>query len=372
MANKEQLISALRLYGTSGIGAASYMRLVELYGSEEKAVAELEKSAKYRPWSIDRAENELRQCQEKGIVLLHYSDKEYPQALSKNLKDFPPLLYAKGNLNALNAPLNVAIVGSRSASVYGCKIATQTACELAEKGVCIISGMARGIDGASHQGAMFANCGQGSTVAVLGTGVDVVYPPSNLDIYNKIMVNGCIISEFSLGTEGIAGNFPRRNRLIAGLAQAVLVVEAGLKSGSLITADLALKQHKLLFAVPVTPANSSASGTNQLIKKGALLAEGANDILPHLTSIKTSPRTEYSKPKQKVLVFENNDVKFSAEDKKNNLPSLISFLTVDGVQIDDLIRATGKDASVLASEILDLELSGEVRRLSGGRIALIK
>ena len=371
MADDRQLIAGLQLYNTPGIGAAKYVKLVELYGSEEEALNALSQIDKASEWSVERAIQELEQCRQKGIVLLHYQDDDYPQAL-RALNDFPPLLYAKGNLDALNQPKNVAIVGARSASVYGCKMAMQIAGDLAEKGVCVISGMARGIDGAAHQGAMFASSGQGLTIAVLGTGVDVIYPSSNVDIYNKIAVNGCIISEFPLGTEGVSANFPRRNRLISALSQAVLVVEAGLKSGSLITAKFAIKQGKALVAVPGIPANSNSAGTNHLIKKGAILAEGANDILPYLQKVSTSVPKEYSKPKQKVLVFENNDVKFSTIDEKDSNQSLISFLTVDGILIDDLIRATGKDAATLANEILDLELNGQVRRLSGGKIALIK
>ena len=226
--------------------------------------------------------------------------------------------------------------------------------------------MARGIDGAAHSGALMANLG--STVAVLGTGVDVIYPFENKDIYERIAQRGCIISEFPLGTQGNTLNFPRRNRIIAGLSQAVLVVEAGMKSGSLITADLAIKQGKTLFAVPGTPDVSRSSGTNYLIKKGAYLAEGAKDIIPYLKEDHNLPQK--LRPQQKVLVFANNDVKFSENVSVKS--SLVDFLSVDGVDIDELVRLSGMSASALAAEILELELNGVVRRLSGNKIALAK
>lgn len=371
MADKQQLIAGLRLYNTNGVGAASYIKLVEQHGSEEKALDALNHINKVSNWSVDRATQELEQCQRKGIVLLHYSDEEYPQAL-KSLNDFPPLLYAKGNLQALNQQMNAAIVGARSASLYGCKMASKIAYDLAEKGVCIISGMARGIDGAAHQGALLAQGEKGVSVAVLGTGVDVIYPIENSEIYNQIQENGCIISEFALGSEGLATNFPRRNRIISALSQAVLVVEAGMKSGSLITADYAMKQGKFLFAVPGTPSSANASGSNYLIKKGAMLAESAQDILPYILKAQQMPKQEYTKPRQKVLVFENNDVKFSSDDEKQKTGSLTDYLTVDGVLVDELIRLTGKDSTTIAAEILELELNGTAQRLSGGRVALIK
>ncbi|MBQ9235230.1 MAG: DNA-processing protein DprA [Alphaproteobacteria bacterium] len=369
MADKQKIIAALRLLGTPRIGVSSYMKLVREYGSEEAALQMLARMGKYAPAPVEQAEDVWRYCADNHINILHYADSAYPQAL-KSLDDFPPLLYAKGRIDLLNPLKSAAIVGARSASINGCKIASSIAAELASSGVCIISGMARGIDTASHSGALSVE--KGATVAVLGTGVDVIYPPENVEIYHRLSEQGCIISEFPLGTGGIAGNFPRRNRIIAALSQVVLVVEAGLKSGSLITADCAVKQGKVLFAVPGTPDASKSSGANYLIKKGAYLAEDAADILPYIKEMRPSSPAQCATPQQKVLVFENNDVNFSDNEDNDIASDLLSCITLDGVSIDDLIRLTKRSFTDVSSEILELEIQGKVQRRSGNRVALVK
>lgn len=369
MATQTDIINALRLINTSGIGAVAYYRMIATHGSEQAALAALAAIGR-TSWSIERARQEIELCAAQGIKILLYNDPEYPSVL-KNISDYPPVLYVKGNPQALNLPRNIAIVGSRAASSNGCRIAARIAEELAQHQIGIISGMARGIDSAAHCGALTAQ--GGLTVAVLGTGVDVIYPDENHNLYEQIAEHGCVISEFPLGTSGLAANFPRRNRIISGLSQGVLVVEAGLKSGSLITADYAIKQGKMLFAVPGTPDVSRSSGSNFLIKKGAVLADCADDILLALKQHPTQSFMQNSQAQQKVLVFADNDVKFSKNEKENDIDSpLAEFLTVDGVDIDELIRLTGQNSSTVANQILELELSGVVRRISGNKIALIK
>ena len=364
MVETDKIISALRLINTPKIGAVAYFKILNKYGNEDDAISALEKIGR-TPWSIERAQLELENCYSAGIDIIPYSDEQYPVIL-KNISDPPPLLYVKGNIKALHFSRSIAIVGSRSASINGRHLAEEIAHDLANKDVCIVSGMARGIDASAHHGALTSDIG--STVAVLGTGVDVIYPPENRELYNQIAEKGCIISEFPLKTLGSPTNFPRRNRIIAGLSQAVLVVEAGLNSGSLITAQHAMKQAKPIFAMPGTPDFSHSSGSNMLIKKGAYLVENAMDIWPHLQKSKILPPN--ITPKQKVLVFPNNDVKFSKNENIDS--SLVDFLTVDGVDIDELIRLTGKTAAELFALISELELGGVVRRVSGNRIALIK
>lgn len=370
MAEKQQIINALRLINAKGIGPLSYFRMVDEYGTEENALATLEKINKLS-WSYEKAEDEFLNCQKYGIKIITYKDEEYPLLL-KQLSDYPPVLYVKGNMDALKFSRSVAIVGARSASINGCNIARKIAEDLAEKNICIISGMARGIDTAAHYGALNSKNGCGQTIAVLGTGVDVIYPLDNKDLYNNIAKNGCIVSEFPLKTVGNVTNFPRRNRIIAGLSQGVLVVEASMKSGSLITADWAIKQGKTLFAVPGTPMASKSSGTNYLIKKGAFLAEEATDVLPYLTEISSKQISTISKPKQKVLVFENNNVNFSENDNEEKFFSWLDYVTVDGVDVDELLRQTGKSAAELSAEILEMELKGIVQKRSNNRVALIK
>ena len=368
MANKEDIIATLRLINTPKIGAKSFFDLLGDAGSIRKALDNVLANPKLEPWTKERAEAEFDNAAKQGIKILLYSDEEYPQAL-KNSNVCPPLLYAKGKIDILNTNNCVAIVGSRSASINGRKIASQIAYHLAENGVCIISGMARGIDASAHKGAMYSQQQNGPTIAVLGTGVDVVYPLENQSVYDEIEQNGCIISEVPLGTKAVAANFPRRNRIVAAMANAIVVVEAGINSGSLITAKFGAEMHKMLFAVPGTPGESRTSGSNMLIKNGAILAETADDILPFLKGNKIISTEQKEILKQKVLVFENNDVNYSEQKKEPK--GLVKFLTFDGTDIDELIRTTGKTPAEIAMEILELELEGVIERRAGNKIALI-
>jgi len=372
VASKEQIIAALRLINTYKIGAKKFYQLVENYGSVIAAVDFVSAKGKYKPWSNEQAEIELRKVEAIDAKIILYSDDEYP-AILRNYNNAPPLLYVKGNITALNFDSSIAIVGGRAASINGRKTAAKIAKELTEEGVCIVSGMARGIDASAHKGAMFAKNETGSTIAVLGTGIDIVYPPENKDIYEQIQQNGCIISEFPIGTKAVASQFPQRNRVVAALSEAILVIEAGINSGSLITAQFGSEMGKTIFAVPGTPGESRSQGANYLIKKGAVLVEMSADILPFLKGNKKGEKVQKKQAIQKVLVFENNDVNYSEQENEQNIKddSLISFLTVDGVSVDELIRLTGKDTSTIAMEILELELSGIVERRSGNKVALI-
>lgn len=369
MAGFDETIAALRLINTPKIGAGSFHRLVSEYGSAAATVDKIEHGGKYRPWEKDRALQEIETAAELGIRILLSDDDEYPAMLKASAAP-PPILYVKGNVDALNYGKALAIVGARSASVTGRKTAARFAYDLSERGICIVSGMARGIDTSAHKGAMYARGETGRTIAVLGTGVDIPYPAENAELYEQIAVNGCIVSELPFGTAPNPQHFPQRNRIIAGLSEGVLVIEAGLNSGSLITARLAREQKKMLFAVPGTPGESRSQGVNLLIKEGAVLAETAADILPFLKGNKIMTPAKKETPRQKVLVFENNDANFSRQ--KSEPDNLTDMLTLDGVSIDELIRLSGKSAAEIAAEILELELNGIVERRAGNRIALCK
>lgn len=364
----DDIVAALRLINTPMVGAVTFYRLVQEHGSIQRAVVHLEQYGKHKPWSKQQALAEFENAAKLGIHILLYTDEAYPAAL-KDFPAAPPILYAKGNLEALQYNKALAVVGSRAASINGRKAAAHIAKDLTEAGVCIISGMARGIDAAAHKGAMFANNETGTTIAVVGTGLDIVYPAENTDLSQKIEQNGCIISELPLGSMPVAKQFPQRNRIVAALSEGVLVVEAGLKSGSLITAQFAAEQKKLIFAVPGTPGESRTQGANFLIKQGAVLVESAQDILPFLKGNKQPKKIQKITVEQKNLVFENNDVNLS--EQENSTPSLADFLTVDGVAIDELIRLSGKDAAVIAMEILELEIAGLAERRAGNKVALI-
>lgn len=276
-----------------------------------------------------------------GNALLTLADEHYPPALLE-IPDPPPLLYAKGNLQLLGRPA-LAVVGSRSATPQGEKNAEDFARALSEAGYCIVSGLALGIDGAAHRGAL---AGGGSTIAVVGTGLDIVYPARHKALAHQIASQGLLLSEFPLGTPSRAQNFPRRNRIISGLALGCLVVEANLQSGSLITARLAAEQGREVFAIPGSIHSPLAKGCHQLIKQGAKLVDGIPDILEELGG--TAPEL----PK--------------ATAPADSEP-LLACLGFDPVSLDALAERSGLTSDALSAMLLLLELEGKVVSLPGGR-----
>ena len=279
--------------------------------------------------------------------LLTLADDDYPRLLL-DTADPPPVLFAIGRRELLQRPA-LAIVGSRSATQQGAANAEAFAAHLARAGLTIVSGLALGIDAAAHRGALKAldDGADASTIAVLGTGVDVVYPASNRMLADAIRARGLLLSEFALGTPGIAHNFPRRNRVISGLARGVLVVEAALRSGSLITARLAAETGREVFALPGSIHSPTAKGCHRLIKDGAKLVESAQDILDEL---RIEARTVDSRAPRPAAH-----------------ESLLAALGFDPVDLDTLAARTGRDAGSLTAELLELELAQDVERLPGNR-----
>lgn len=293
MNDKDYLIWLNSVYG---IGHRTIEQFLNYFGSFEgiwKAPAsEISKFPKLRKKAAERLletrnsdfiDKHKKNLQSKDVKYMISSDESYPEIL-KNIKDFPYILYMKGHIEKEDRNA-LAIIGSRKCTSYGKNIAYKFAKELAEYGITIISGMAYGIDSAAHRGALD---GGGRTISVLGCGVDICYPKSNNNLMREIIENGAVISEYPLGTEPTSGNFPRRNRIISGLCRGVLVVEAGLKSGSLITIDYALDQGKDVFAVPGNINCSVSKGTNKLIKEGAKPVTCVEDILEEYNITKKS------------------------------------------------------------------------------------
>ena len=280
-------------------------------------------------------------------ALLTLADEDYPPLLLSTA-DPPPVLFAAGRRELLRRPA-LAVVGSRSATQQGAANAESFAQHLARAGLTIVSGLALGIDAAAHRGALKAldDGADASTIAVLGTGVDVAYPASNRALHESIRRRGLLLSEFALGTPGIAHNFPRRNRIIAGLARGVLVVEAALRSGSLITARLAAEAGREVFALPGSIHSPTARGCHRLIKEGAKLVESAQDVLDEL---RIEARVAGSRAPRPAAHQE-----------------LLAALGFDPVDLDTLAARTGRDAGGLAAELLELELAQDVERLPGNR-----
>jgi len=369
---EKEILNYLQLINTENIGAKTFSQLISRYGSAEKALAEL--PSRYSAFSRKDAEKELSLAQHLNIHILIDTDPNYPQSLL-NLPDHPPVLYAKGNIKLLNNNICLAIVGSRNASINGRKIASKISHDLTEQGLIIVSGMARGIDSAAHKGALYANNQQGATIAVLGTGIDIPYPSENKELYQQIIQQGCVISELPLGTQPLSSNFPRRNRIISGLSAGILVAEANLHSGSLITAYLAAEQGKEVMAIPGSPIDGRSQGANKLIKDGAYLVENIDDIIPILQNCHITKNNKLKAPTQHDLFINplDNDVKIdNIPQQTTKKLSVIDFLTTDGVYIDEIIEASGFDSATVTTELLELELEGKISRITGGKVVLIK
>lgn len=309
----------------------------------------------------EKVEKELEYARRNGVRIVTLQDPLYPPRLAC-IYDNPAYLYVKGNLR--DDDINIAFVGSRTASAYGLFTTERLCRELALRGATIISGMARGIDSAAHRGAL---AGRGRTIAVLGCGLDIVYPPENDKLFNDIAANGAVISEFPFGAPPNAPNFPARNRIISGLSLGVVVVEAGEKSGSLITARIALEQGREVFAVPGSIDVSGSRGTNKLIKQGAKLIENIDDILeeilPQTGRTPASGKTHASLNSADIPTVKHEtapDTTFTEIEK-----AVWQVLSHKPVHIDQIITSTGRTAAEVLGSLLSLELKDAIEQKPG-------
>jgi DNA processing protein len=362
--DRKSLYPWLALNQIAGLGKIGYARLIERYGSPEKVfqsdleeLQSIEGIRKNTALAIvkfkraEKIERELDELERQKVGILTLTDPLYPFLLAK-IHDPPPYLYYKGSAS-LQDGRSLAVVGSRLASPYGIKMTERLAWGLSQKGLTVVSGMARGIDSAAHQGALMA---QGRTVAVLGSGLDVVYPQENQKLFERIVETGLVFSEFPLGTLPERQNFPIRNRIISGLSLGVVIVEATQRSGSLITARLALDQGREVFAVPGSVESFKSSGTHSLIKQGAKLVEHAQDILEEL-HWKDQPPMEA--PESKMEGTEKSP-SLSAEEKQ-----IRDLLSNGSLQVDQMVRQSGIGISPLLSLLLEMELKGLIKQLPG-------
>ena len=323
--------------------------------AELKNVAGLDKDAiegllGFSEWA--EAEAEIRRAREAGVRIVPFIDPHYPARL-RAIADPPTLLYIKGEFSAADEKA-VAIVGSRSASDYGRKVARNICRGLASLGFTVVSGMARGIDGTAHESALD---GGGRTIAVLGSGVDRIYPPEHEGLSERIARQGAVISELPLGARPVAFNFPARNRLISGLSLGVVVVEATEKSGSLITAAHALEQNREIFAVPGEVGSSRSRGAHRLIRQGAKLVENADDIIEEIAPQLARP--EGARRRQRVL----------PQDCSDDTRKIFGLLQERILQIDEVIETSGLSSAQVSQILLELELQGFLRQLPGKRYA---
>ena len=367
-ANLAELAGWIRLEQTAGLGRATLRALMTEFGSPQRVF-----NAGYRALSIHlpaplaRALCEPPPCaierqidlslawlERPGNHLLTLHDSAYPAALAQ-IPDPPPLLYIKGRPQLLAAPM-LAIVGSRNATMQGKANAEVFAHALSCAGLTIVSGLALGIDAAAHQGALD---GSGATVAVIGTGADIVYPARNRALAHRIAEQACIVSEYALGTPPLSHNFPRRNRIISGLSAGVLVIEAAAQSGSLITAQLAASQGRDVFAIPGSIHSALAKGCHKLIKEGAKLVESAADVLGEL---RMSPLVAMAK-----AAYANPVVAAAISGAGQALLAAMAHEPVGADALARLYEAEPKaEPGQLSLVLLELELSGQVERLPGG------
>jgi DNA processing protein len=351
----------LALRFIDGLGSVSYCNLIRKFGTPgsifKASIQELEAVGGIRPKVIeeikafnraDRVAQELEHMRRHQVSLVAFVDDNYPAQLL-HIYDPPPFLYVKGELQQ-GDKLAVAVVGSRFASHYG-KITTEKISQdLAREGITIVSGMARGIDSSAHKAALAAG---GRTIAVLGCGIDVNYPAENKKLKEEIASQGAIISEFPFSTPPASSHFPMRNRIISGLSLGVVVIEASHRSGSLITARLALEQGRDVFAVPGSIGSLRSRGTHRLIKDGAQLVEDARDILTELL-----PQMKDRAPS--VGVHQDSKEMVSEEAQR-----ILDVLEQGHVQIDSITTQTGLPSSQVSSTLLDLELKEIIRQLPG-------
>ena len=367
MSGRDEYAPWLALGRVKGLGGVGFKKLATSFADPTEAFfaskAKLEQIEGLHRDVIDRLVNfsgwveiadELRRVRNAGVEILRFTSPSYPARL-RMITDPPPLLYVKGALAAADDRA-VAIVGSRSASDYGRRVARDLARGLASLGFTVVSGMARGIDGAAHESALQAG---GRTIAVLGSGVEKAYPPEHEALYRRISQSGAVVSELPVGTRPVAFNFPARNRLISGLSLGVVVVEATEKSGSLITAAMALEQGREVFAVPGEAGASRSRGAHQLIRQGAKLVETVRDVIEEIAPQLMQRGGTETPPSPRLLPPNASD----------SARKIFALLQDNPLQVDEVIERSGLPAAQVLEILLDLELRGLVRQSPGKRYA---
>ena len=351
-------LARLRLIRAAGIGTVTFWALLERYGEATRAVGalpDLTRRAK-RPLKLpteQEAARELERTERTGARLIMHGEEDYPPGLAE-LEAPPPIISVRGN-PSLFARDTIAIVGARNASALGQRFARDIARDLGAAGIVVASGLARGIDTAAHKGGLATG-----TIAVMAGGIDVVYPPENQALYEEIAAKGIVVSEMPVGQQPTAQHFPRRNRIVSGLARGVVVVEATMNSGSLITARLAGEQGRDVFAVPGSPLDPRAKGTNGLLRQGAILTESAEDVLNALGPRQPAPKPMKKPPNTASATLQNTDA-LQREILKKLGPA--------PVEIDELVRLLGAPAAEVSAALLDLEFAGQLTRHPGQRIS---
>ena len=404
----------MRLARSTNVGPVTFRKLLERFGSGRNAIdalpdviAQAKTTRKIKIANRDETVAEIEAAKASRARPIIFGDPDYPPLLAR-IDDAPPYFYAIGRIELLGK-VAIGIVGARNASATGCGFARKISHELVNAGYVVVSGMARGIDGAAHAAALQSNHNAGGgTIAVLGGGVDVVYPREHQDLYAQLCEQGCVVSEMPPGLQPQARHFPRRNRIISGLSLGTVVIEAGRNSGSLITARFAAEQGRDVFAVPGSPTDPRAAGPNSLIRDGAILCDSADVILDALRTAEqnshlfeqnhtfnTDARDAISdtsaeayheitasleqdavilgekKTRQSIELEEFSDETDASEDSVKEMEKLFDLLSASPLLIDELIRTSDLPAEQVSTILIELELAGRVERHPGNRVSRI-
>lgn len=365
--DEAEKIAWLRLIRTENVGPITFYNLVQTFGSAQKAIENLPTLSKkggrlkdIKICSKDSALAEMQRLESMGGEMLFAADQYYPLALAA-IDDAPPVISILGNKKLLNLPC-IGMVGARNASLNGRKFAHKLAHDLGSAGQMVVSGLARGIDTSAHEGAL-----ETGTVAVVAGGIDIIYPPENEKLYHALNRDGCVVAESPFGMEPLARHFPKRNRIISGLSSGVVVVEATLKSGSLITARMAAEQGRDVYAIPGHPFDPRASGPNKLIQDGATLVQNADDILSAVGSFSASRQTleesAYNTWQRQPALEDLSD-----KDAEEIRDIILQNISTTPVTVDEMVRNCHLTIPTVQMVLLELELAGRIQRLPGNRI----
>lgn len=360
-------LACLRLIRSDNVGPVTFRQLINHFGGAVEALEALpemaRRSSRARPpklFPIDLAERELEAASAAGSVPIFTIEPGYPKHLAQ-IDVPPPMVYARGNVGLLSQS-SVAIVGSRQASAAGIKLARQFATELGQTGFGIASGLARGIDGAAHEASLSTG-----TVAVLAGGIDIIYPPEHAALYGAICEHGCLITEMPPGYQPRAQDFPRRNRIISGIALGVVIIEAAQRSGTLVTARYAAEQGREVFAVPGHPLDPRAAGTNQLLKSGATITTCAADVLDVLGPITGRTPVQLAEP---VHVFSTSPGPSTPPVSDGDLGLVVTALGPHPIDTDAIVQATGLKVRAVQVALMELDLCGRIERHGGQLVSL--
>lgn len=358
-------IDILRLIRSKNVGVRTFHKLIEFFGNASSALENFsdftEKGGrKYEPLSLEDGYKEIEKIEKFGAKFLFITDENYPKIL-KEISDAPPVLTYMGNDEILNKNI-VAIVGSRNCSLNAINFTTKIAKEINAADITICSGLARGVDSAAHI------AGISNTIAVIAGGIDHIYPKENEKLYKKISQEGVILAELPIGSAPIAKHFPQRNRIISGLSIATLVIEAGLKSGSLVTARFALEQNREIFAMPGFPLDYRSMGSNKLLKEGANLLDNSSEVISYVRNYNSIKSFNENSELVARLPLNTSLDRSLLNDKSRK--EVFDLLSSTPIEIEKIIEYTSLPYGVISAIILELELAGKIYRSYGNKISL--